>query len=591
MLRANVSWSVPEPSDAPTLVDAVLESRGLTLKDLDQDPPDPFLLPDMEVATDVILDAITKNQSIYVFGDYDVDGMTAGAGLVRGLRRFGANAELYIPNRSEGFGLSIDVIEKIAAKGANLVITVDNGSDRADVVKRAHELGMRVIITDHHLINLRKMPKAEAVVNPGRSDSKYPFGGLCGSGIAYFVLEALSSKVLQRSTEAGSPTKIDVSDLVPLPALGTMADVVDILGPNRWLVRKGLQGISRIPGLKALLDLRGLRNPSARDVTFLIIPMLNAPGRLDSPEPSVELLLTDDPLRAQELANELQIANVTRQEIGARMLSLARKQVDDPRKFPDTLSSIFFWTQDNFKHGLVGILAGDLAETYGRPSFVGAAESGSPIIKGSARSGVFDMDGNVISVKEIMDRAAEIYEERYASMFPEYPTLFSTYGGHPAAAGFSIPVKLATVLRDCLDRAAQPLMENVPMGRLMRADVTWKLPTRDELESLSTLEPTGHGFEAPVLYVPNVEVSDVRYVPVPNQTFKARTIILRQGDRTMEAVCFKKGQRFEKGQRFDLLCAPHREGLQIQELKELMVDPPEKTPSVEDYDLDAILMG
>jgi single-stranded-DNA-specific exonuclease len=404
-------------------------------------------------------------------------------------------------------------------------------------------------------------------------------------------LEALRTKVLQRSLEAGEPKEVEVEDLVSLASLGTMADVVDLTGPNRWIVQRGLERINMIPGLKALLELRGLRNPSARDVTFLIIPMLNAPGRLDSPEPSVELLLCDDPLRAQILANDLQIANTTRQTIGASMLSLAKKQVDDPRKFPDTLSSIFFWTKDRFRHGLVGILAGQLAETYGRPSFVAAGESGSPMIKGSARSGVFDIHGEVVSVKEIMDRAEEVYQERHKGAFPEYESLFVTYGGHPAAGGFTAPLELATVVRDCIDRATAPLMKDVPMGRVVRADVTWKLPTAEELESLKTLEPTGHGFEAPLIYIPNVEIGDIRYTPIPNQSFKARTIILRQGDRKMEAVCFKKGQRFEIGQRFDLLCAPHREGMQIQELREILIDLPEPTIAAEEYDLDGILMG
>lgn len=637
MLRSEIQWSYPPPAKTKTLLDAVLAARGVKLSDLDQTPPDPFLLPDMKKACNLILQTVLEGGKICVFGDYDVDGMTAGAGLTTGLRRLGANAELFIPTRQDGFGLSETSIRKMVDLGANLIITVDNGSDRHAEVELAHELGVKVIITDHHLISPKHMAKAEAVVNPVRTDSKYPFKKLCGSGIAYFTLEALSQQVATNPPEGMAKRKVDMSDLIGLAALGTMADVVDIIGPNRYIVSEGLKRLEKLPGIKALLEVNNLTSYTARDITFLVIPMLNAPGRLSTPKPSVDILLCTDPKEADMLARTLQMANTTRKSLGNEMKSIAQQHIDNPQRFPETYTSIFFWSQKGAKykglsneeetdsalelsefsegtyrssshsgwlHGLVGILAGQIAETYNRPTFVGTEEPGVDLIKGSARCNTFMVDGTPVSIKEIMDKAEELYEadlkdgvlkERFGVAAPEEPTLFVSYGGHPGAGGFSVKPELVRlgILREYIEKASRPLMEQTDKHRVKIADVNWTLPTRDELASLSALEPTGHGFELPLIYVPDVTISEIRRFNVPGQKFMSRTIILRQGDKTMNAVCFRKGEKFTVGDRLDLLISPHNEGVQIHELRphNITIDDPEVQGDNLDLDLDLLLLG
>ena len=602
MLEVTTQWEKAKPTKTKNLVDAILAARGITREELEYDPKDPFLMPDMDKATDEILRAIDAGEKIGVYGDYDVDGMTGGALLTIALQRLGGEAQLYIPTREDGFGLSLTSVKKMVDDEVRLIITVDNGSTRKAEVDYAHELGARVVITDHHLTSMEEMADAEALINVCRPDSKYDFTKLCGSATAYMLAEALAQVRFQRSYDEGNPQMVDVSDLIAYASLGTLADVMPLIGPNRHIVQQGLHRLREVPGLKSLLHVKKMGdNYSARDVVFSIVPMLNAPGRLESPQPAVDLLLTQNIGDAEVLAQRLHEANEERKVIGKRMETLAKKQVNDPRLFPRSLNSIFLFTTHGWKHGMLGPLAGKLAETYGRPTFIAAGTKGSDWLKGSARSGVYDEQGKPVSVKTIMDNAEAIYQRRYRKDYPEHEHLcealdpatgkvVEAYGGHDEAAGFTVHVDLAKVMGDCLDKAAAPLMENVPSGRIIRPDVVWTLPTPAELAEIATLEPTGKGFEAPLIMVEDVVIAEVEYETIPGQPFRNRIIRLQQGDVEAKAICYIPGQHFYPGQHLDVMAAPQGQGLLIQHYQERQLEAPIILVDPEDMEIASFML-
>ena len=315
------------------LLAGILAARGitdpaeaLTLLAGEEELTDPMLLTDMDKACARILQAIDQEETIVVFGDYDVDGVTATALLYQHLKGMGANVKCMLPSREgDGYGLSKNAIRSIHAKGCQLIVTVDNGISALEEAEYAASLGIDLIVTDHHLPH-EALPKAVAVVDPRRADDHSPFKGLCGAGVAFKLCAALD----------GCPPEEMLDYCGDLAAIGTVADVMPLTGENRTLVKAGLRQLQQTdrPGLSALLEEVGLGSKpvTAENVSYAIAPRINAAGRMDSAVTALQLVLCEDEERAAELAHKLNEINVSRQETEGEIVKAAQEQLDAPTR-------------------------------------------------------------------------------------------------------------------------------------------------------------------------------------------------------------------------------------------------------------------
>ncbi len=524
-----------------SLFDRILDARGITQEKKavflspDYDAKhDPFLLPDMKAAVDRLQIALQKQERIMIYGDYDIDGLTATTVLLDALGAFGfKQVEAFIPNRFvEGYGLTLDAIERIAEKGADLVLTVDCGSLSHLEIARAKELGMDVIVTDHHNV-ATEQPDAIAVINPKRllqdhpdeyehyllkSDSKqqgklYPFLDLPGVGVAFKLVQALQTVLT--GLEPGQEKW-----LLDLVALGTVCDVVTLVDENRTHVFWGLKVLSktRRPGLKALMAVSGVRpeTVNARSLGFALGPRMNASGRLETAQYALDMLLSKDPMEALTLSRKLDEMNQARRKEQAEILKAAIIQADELKDDPVLVVSAPGWN-----HGIVGIVAAKLLERYQKPTFVLAEEDEST--KGSARS-----YGDFSAADAI--RAAE------ASI--------TKGGGHKLAAGVTLPTKnVATFRATVNDFYRSQKLENQPLLLLPRADTEAQFDevTEELVQQLALLEPFGSGNPQPILKASAVIVQALRRMGDEGQHVK---LTLLQGDRRLEAVSFNAPELF-----------------------------------------------
>ena len=366
---------------------------------------DPFLFPDMKQAVARIKKALKNRQKVTIYGDYDIDGMTATVILWESLRKFGLDVETYTPDRfTEGYGLNIEAIEQLAADGTKLIITVDNGTLSIKEIARAKELGVDVIVTDHHAPG-DSLPDAIAVLNPKRQDSKYPFNDLAGCGMAFKLVQACQ-------TELEGLSNGQEKWLLDLVALGTVCDIVGLIDENRANVYWGLEVLkkTRRVGLRALLAKAGVdqNNVTAETLGFVLGPRLNAAGRLETAEMALELFKTDDTFRALELAEKLDDLNRERRKVQEEIFVQASSQVvlDDP---------VAVVAGDDWHEGVIGIVASKIVEKFERPAFV--MSKGSEFSKASGRSfGEFSM-------AKVIHHTADLLEKG---------------GGHLAAGGLTI---------------------------------------------------------------------------------------------------------------------------------------------------------
>ena len=411
--------------NADALVKGILSSRGISEPvevekflhpSVKEYMPDPSVLKDMDVATNVIADAICANQKIAIYGDYDVDGITSTAVFVKYLQALGIDVSWHLPTREgEGYGLNIAAIEQIAQDGVKLLITVDCGISGVEEVARAKQLGVKVVITDHHSPD-NVLPDADAVVNPKRADDTSGLDFLAGVGVAFLTLVSLNRELKNRNFFSGDKTPVNLLNYVDLVALGTICDTMPLIDLNRAFVATGLKvmGLRQNLGLKVLMDVAGIKNPSVYAVGFALGPRLNAAGRLDSAAPALDLLLTDNPLIADALANKLHKMNQERIDIqNAIMLDAVEKA---ERCCKSGKCSLFV-CGDNWHGGVMGIIAGRLKDKYNLPTCV-ATKSGG-VINGSGRS-----------IPEI-DLGKIIHDAMSAGILDEG-------GGHATAAGFTL---------------------------------------------------------------------------------------------------------------------------------------------------------
>ena len=494
------------------LLAGILTARGitdpaeaLTLLAGEEDLSDPFLLTDMQKACECIWQAIDNGETIVVFGDYDVDGVTATALLYQHLKGMGATVKCMLPSREgDGYGLSRNAIQSIHDKGYQLIVTVDNGISAVEEAEFAAELGIDLIITDHHLPP-ETLPKAVAVVDPRRLDDTSPFKGLCGAGVAFKLCAALD----------GCPPEEMLDYCGDLAAVGTVADVMPLTGENRTLVKSGLRQLQNTdrPGLEALLEEVGLagRPITAENISYAIAPRINAAGRMDSAVTALQLVLCEDPDRAEELAHKLNEINVKRQETELEIFKAAQVLLEQqPERLEDRV--MLLWGRD-WHPGVIGIVASRLVERTGRPVIVVTVDEHGEC-KGSGRSVPgFNLHACIGSCADLLIR----------------------YGGHAMAAGLSVREENLPELRRRLNEWAArecPVLHTAPL----ECDLPIHLDrvTVDSVRRIDALAPFGAENPTPVFLLQSAVVDGV----YPVSEGRHSRLRLRQGNASVYAVWF-----------------------------------------------------
>ncbi len=438
--------------------------------------PNPSVLQGMDVAACVIADAVQNNQKIAIYGDYDVDGITSTAVFVKYLRALGADVIWHLPTREgEGYGLNNDAIKEIADGGAKLLITVDCGISGIQEVQFAKSLGLKVVVTDHHSPD-SVLPQADAVVNPKRFDDVSGLNYLAGVGVAFLTIVALNRELKSRGLGLDNSELMNFMDLV---ALGTICDTMPLIGLNRAFVATGLKvmGLRQNLGLRVLMDVAGIKKTSVYAAGFALGPRLNAAGRLDSAAPALDLLLTDNPLIANDLAAKLHQMNQERIDIQNAIMLTATEMAE---KCCKSGHCSLFVCGDNWHGGVMGIIAGRLKDKYNLPSCVATKSDG--VINGSGRS--------IAGV----DLGKIIHDALAAGIISEG-------GGHAAAAGFSLNEENENAFCQFLENAVrEQLNGEVPAPTVfVDAELDASGAGMKLVKRLSALEPFGQGNPEPML--------------------------------------------------------------------------------------------
>ncbi len=446
---------------------------------------DPYSLAGMSDAVARLQRAIGAHEKILVFGDYDVDGTLAVVILVKAIEMAGGAAEPYVPNRlREGYGMRSDAVASAAASGFKLIVSVDTGIRAAEAVHQARELGLDVIVTDHHLPG-EELPPAVAVLNPNRADCSYPNKNLCGAGVALQLARALLS------TLGWTPRRLDnvFASFLKMAAIATIADVVPLTGENRILVRHGLAGLAdvRNAGLRALLEVSGIAAgtaPEASKVAFQIGPRINASGRMDTADRVIELFLTPDASRARALAEELDAINNERRHAEQEILKQVLSGLEDASLA--SLPPALVFSGDGWHRGVLGIVAGRITERFHRPCFVLGAEAG--VATGSGRS---------------------IENFHLLEALESMPDLFHRFGGHKQAAGVTLEPSRIPEFRERLQAYAAARLTPEDLLPLLRLDAEARIEEFHEssVEALDALAPFGFGNPRPVFWVRGAEVA------------------------------------------------------------------------------------
>jgi single-stranded-DNA-specific exonuclease len=531
------TWILPDPlrpipglESVSPVFRQILHGRGVT-RPAQLEPwlgsdlatvPDPFLLKDMDVACSLIADAIARGDRIAIYGDYDADGVTASVTLGRALRAVGADVVIYIPNRfTEGYGLNLEALRELHARGARLVITCDCGTNAIEVA-RQRPPGMRLIVTDHHEAGALR-PPVDALINPKQPDCPYPFDGLAACGVAYQLLVALERKAF--------PGGFDPAASIDAVALGTVADVVPLRAENRTLVKAGLAMLNErpSPGCAALMRSAGTGRPVTADhLAFQLAPRINAAGRMEDAVLALDLLLAADESSAAPLAERLQHQNSQRQQLTARIVAEARARVVEM----DDDAPVIVLGSPDWPLGVLGLAASKLVEEFYRPTFIFNTEGEE--CRGSARS----IDG--FHLVESLGRCA---------------SLLLRYGGHAMAAGLTVHRDRLDEVGVCLRADAAARLDGSAFSRPITIEAVAALADlKPSLhQEIHQLAPFGIGNRQPFLLSRDVEV-------VRADTFgtEQRHLRLQLRDRTAtaEAIAFDKGAsaaHLTPGRRLDIV--------------------------------------
>ena len=505
--------------DIPRLVLQILYNRGFTEAQEIQDflahrwtGDDPFALKGIAKAVERLMTAITKQEPIAVYGDYDADGVTATALTTQLLTALGARVQAYIPNRfDEGYGLNNEALAELAGQGIKVVLTVDCGIRSVKEVAFGNSLELDIIITDHHHV-AEEIPPALAAINPKQPDCAYPFVELAGVGLAYKLTQAL--------LQAGSvnrETDLQPDDFLDLVALGTVADLAPLYGENRKLVAEGLRQLntSLRPGLSALMHVAELKPKtiSTGTIGFVIGPRLNAAGRLDSALAAYHLLMAENELEAIHLANQLDLQNRERQALTRQTVEMARQVILED----DVQSPLYFISQADFNPGVVGLAASRLTEEFYRPTLV--AEHGPEQTRGSARSIA------EFHITEALDQCADLLER---------------YGGHAAAAGFTVKNENLSAFQERLRQIAADQLDLTALRPTLSIDGEVNLRgVRPALvEDIARLQPFGYGNPTPCFVSRELMV---RHKKAVGQEGHHLRLVLHDGVQTWSAIAFRQG--------------------------------------------------
>ncbi|MBF0186503.1 MAG: single-stranded-DNA-specific exonuclease RecJ [Magnetococcales bacterium] len=494
------------------------ESAGLffhpTLKQL----PDPHDLKDMQRAVRRVIEALENKQSIAVFGDYDVDGTTSSALMARYFRALGVTIRIYIPNRlTEGYGPNADAIRLLKEEGTDLLLTVDCGITSFDELELASELGMDVIVTDHHQQSPRGLPKAVAVVNPNRADDTSSHTMLAGVGVAFYLVLAINRELRTQGWFTSSRPEPDTRNLMDLVALGTVADMVSLTGANRPLVSAGLRWSGRTGnlGFNALAQAVGATIPIKSDhIGFRLGPRINAAGRLGKTGLGVTLLTTDDPEQAKMLAETLNTLNQERRTIEQTVLNEATEQIEAIKNLEEKRGLVVMGR--GWHPGVIGIVASRLMDRHHRPTLVISMNQGGEGT-GSGRS----IPG--INLLEAI-RAGSDHLIRY--------------GGHAAAAGFMVKEEALESFSTAFEQELHQTNPPEKFQPVMLFDTILPLSLATQpgiISDLSRFEPYGMGNPEPVIVIKNVRIQDQKVLSGKHLRLN---LVDPEYDRVLEAIAF-----------------------------------------------------
>lgn len=477
---------------------------------------DGFLMKDMEKGVKIIAGKIRKKDKIRIIGDYDVDGVSSIFILLKGLKRLNANVDYVIPHRIvDGYGINEKLIQDAADAGVDTIITCDNGIAAMEQIAFAKSLNMTVVVTDHHDIRFEEtdgekryiIPQADAVINPKQADCGYPFKELCGAAVAYKFIECLCRSMQENDRDF-------MDSLLEMAAVATVGDVMDLQGENRIIVKEGLKLLNHTknPGLRSLMELNGISpgNLSAYHIGFIIGPCLNASGRLDTARRSLELLMADHKADADRLAGDLKAFNEERKNLTLKQTEIASEMVETTGLSKDNVLVVYL---PDCHESIAGIIAGRLRERYYKPVFVITdSEEG---LKGSGRSiEGYNMFEKLLMVSDLMTK----------------------FGGHPMAAGVSLP-------KENLEEFRRRLNEDANLTEKELTPVEWidvAMPvdyiTEEFISQLNILEPFGKGNEKPSFADRNLMVSRVNIIGKNRNVLKLQ--LTNERGNTIEALKF-----------------------------------------------------
>lgn len=500
--------------------DKIRQFLNVSINDLH----DPYLMKDMDKGTEIIKNAIKENKNIVIYGDYDADGVVSTYILYVALKRCGANVSYYIPDRElEGYGINIDRLRILHGEGCQVLLTCDNGIAAIDEIKLAKELGMSVVVTDHHEVpfiedkegnRIATLPEADAIIDVKQEDCQYPFKQLCGASVAYKFATVLYEKM--------NIPKEEANKFIEYAAIATICDVVDILYENRVITKLGLEMLNNTKniGLKALIKAVGIEDRKIKSyhVGFIIGPCINATGRLDKADLSLKLLLCEDPSEADAIAIQLKELNERRQALTEEGFENVCEIIEDYRYYKDKVILVY---NSSIHESIAGIIAGRIKEKYNKPTIILTDSKEELFAKGSGRS-----------------------IEKY-NMFEElskYKNLMEKFGGHQMAAGLSIKKENINELREKLNLNS-PLKESDFIPKLT---IDSQVPvcdiSMDLISDIENLEPFGKGNPGPVFGDKNINVERFYILGANKNTLKL--VLNTKNHNRIDALGFNKVDKF-----------------------------------------------
>ena len=483
----------------------------------------PYDFIGMEDAVNRIIDAITNQEYITIYGDYDVDGITSTTILYKFLTTLNAKVDYYLPNRlQEGYGLNEDAVKLIKEKGTNLLITVDCGISGNEEVEFAKSLGMDVIITDHHECP-EIIPNCVAVIDAKRPDNTYPFNSLAGCGVAFKLVQAICIKQ--------NRPKEDYLQYLDIVALGTVADIVPLIDENRVIVKFGLEMMRKTDnyGLKALINTSGVKNLESYSISFGLAPRINACGRMGQADLALKMLITDNAKEAITIAEQLSQMNRERQEIERAIWEEAVKQIEDSPNIKN--SKIIVVASENWHHGVIGIVSSKITESYYKPSILICIEGEEG--KGSGRSvDGFDLHAALTNCKDYLEK----------------------FGGHEMAIGLTIKKDKIEDFREAISKYAEDKLPDTALPTIRYdAEINNKDISKETVNELKLLEPFGEMNPAPIFAYKGVKVDSIRTLT----NDKHLKLNVKEEHRIFPAIAFNMGQlknSIRMGDKADILC-------------------------------------